>query len=406
MKFVLKATTKSTSRLGLLTEFANKPNFSIETPLAMLYTKGGSIPHITHEIFKICSKTPQILQIPIASTYQYQEILSEQNENISQFVGLKDCVSCVTVQDPGDLTQPGHHYKDHVPVWTRHGKILVNAGKYMDIIESFQPDMYYTLSDGDTNVGSLNKRISKAVDNTLNFFNECLERHQKSDILKDTCLIGSISGGYCLNSRQKCIEGILDKDEYIGGYLIDGLHNNGPEVEFLPIDEVDKVVDFVVKNLPKEKFKSIQGCWNPVNVIKLVQLGIDIFDTSYSYIVTERSSALAFGMDETDENQIFEINLRHPQYSNDFRPIVPSCDCLACTKHSRGYIYHLITVQELLGPLLLTIHNTHYYLKFFAKIRSCIQDGTLEQLETLIKRQFDEYQAKLNNEKNKVEVSR
>lgn len=93
-----------------------------------------------------------------------------------------------------------------------------------------------------------------------------------------------------------------------------------------------------------------------MNVIKFVQMGIDVFDTSYSYIVTERSSALTFALDPEEETQVFEINLRHPRYADDFRPISSNCECLACTKHSRGYIYHLITVQELLGPLLLTMY--------------------------------------------------
>ena len=105
--------------------------------------------------------------------------------------------------------------------------------------------------------------------------------------------------------------------------------------------------------LPSEKSRSVFGCWNPVSILKLVQIGIDIFDTSYCYIVTERSSALTFATRSNDETRIFEINLGQSQYIEDFGPILPGCDCLTCSKYSRSYICHLVTVKELLGPILL-----------------------------------------------------
>lgn len=159
---------------------------------------------------------------------------------------MKSCISCVTVQDPGDLTQPGYHYKDHMPLWTRSGKILLNSDKYMDIIETFKPDMYYLLSDGDTNVASAQKRITKAVDNTINFVNKCLERHKKSDVLKNAFVMAPITGGYCLKSRKRCLDETGINKDLISGYLVDGLHNNGPEVEFMSHKEIRDVIELVV----------------------------------------------------------------------------------------------------------------------------------------------------------------
>lgn len=158
---------------------------------------------------------------------------------------MRSCISCVTVQDPGDLTQPGHHYKDHVPLWTRSGKILLNSDKYMDIIETFKPDMYYLLSDGDTNIASAQKRITKAVDNTINFVNKCLDRHKRSDVLHNAFVMAPITGGYCLKSRKRCLDEIAHKD-LINGFLVDGLHNNGPEVELLSFKEIKDVVQLIV----------------------------------------------------------------------------------------------------------------------------------------------------------------
>lgn len=113
----------------------------------------------------------------------------------------------------------------------------------MDTIESFRPDMYCILSDGDTNRVSSKKRIAKSVDQTLSLFSKCMDRHLSSVKLKNSLPIAALEGGYCLHSREKCIDGILKNSENIGGFLIDGLHNNGPEVELLDFYEIKEIVE-------------------------------------------------------------------------------------------------------------------------------------------------------------------
>ncbi|XP_025837469.1 queuine tRNA-ribosyltransferase accessory subunit 2 isoform X2 [Agrilus planipennis] len=391
MKFSVKTSVKSAPRLGKLYCSNDSPSsFRFQTPM------GGSLPHITHEVFKMISKNQEIIQIPLTSTYSFHQAMSQFEGNIASFVGMKDCLSYMTVQDPGELTQSGHHVKDNIPIWTRGGKVMINADKYMDLIENYKPDMYCMLTDSDTNVASLNKRIIKSVDNTIKFYNKCMERHTKSEILKDTFVIASVTGGYSIRERKRCLDAVTS-NENVGGYVIDGLHNNGPEVEFIPFDEVKPVVKYVTENLPVDKVRIVQGCWNPLMVLHLVGCGIDIFDTSYCYIVTERSAALTFSLGTDDKLQKFEINLRESQYADDFKPILPNCTCLACTKHTRGYIHHLLAVQELLGPILLTIHNVHHYLRFFEKIRECIKENTLPEYQTKIAKEFREFEKKISS---------
>lgn len=158
---------------------------------------------------------------------------------------MKGCISCLTVQDPAQLTQSGFHLKDFVPLFTRNGKILINPEKYMDCVESFRPDIYYLLSDGDTNIASKNKRVAKSVDSTIHFFEECMKRHEQSSVLQKSLVLASIAGGYCKDSRERCMKAVIENDS-VGGYFIDGLHNNGPEVEFVAFKEVESVTEFVV----------------------------------------------------------------------------------------------------------------------------------------------------------------
>lgn len=403
MKFCILNPQVRAPRLGILKNEGRR-NIEIETPVVLLHTQGGHIPHVTHEVFKLVSKEPQILQIPLVSMHNFQETLEYYNGSISEFIGSKDSLTCITLQDPSYLTKQGHHVKEKIPVWTKYGKVLYDSERYMNLIESFKPDMYYLLSDGDTNKTSAPKRISKAVENTINFNKQCLERHRKSDILKEAFVMAPIAGGYCLKSRKKCIQAILKSGDELSGFLIDGLHNNGPEVEFLPFEEIKDVLDYVVKNIPSEKLCSVQGCWNPVNVLKLVQAGIDMFDTSYCRILTERSAAMTFPIEDNEELESFEINLRHSKYIDDFTPIMFSCECLTCSRYSRGYIHHLLTVQELLAPVLIMIHNVHHYLRFFKKIRDSIRTNTLNNFQNKISELYKIHQENVLSAKPEEEI--
>lgn len=187
-----------------------------------------------------------LLQIPLVSTYSFLDAMNSFGGKISDFVGMKDCVTCMSLQDPGNLTQSGHHFKDCIPIWTRNGKVLLNADSYMKAVEAFKPDMYYLLSDGDTNISSPAKRITKAVDRTIFFFRECVELHKKSNVLQNSFVMAPIAGGYCVRERERCIREIEKETNVVDGFLLDGLHNNGPEVEFLKFEELKTVVQFIV----------------------------------------------------------------------------------------------------------------------------------------------------------------
>ncbi|XP_050312222.1 queuine tRNA-ribosyltransferase accessory subunit 2 [Anthonomus grandis grandis] len=394
MKFTVKTVLQRSPRLGELSQIPGKPDIKLETPLVLLHTQAGHVPHITHEVLKMVTQEPQILQIPVVSMHKYQEAIKSFSHPVADFIGSKNSLTCLTLHDVSDIMKPGHHIKEKVPVFTRNGKVLYDSDKYMDMVEHCQPNMYVLLSDSDTNETSAPKRIAKALDNTVAFVKQCLERHKKCEALKDSLVIAPIAGAYCVKSRQKCLNLLKPYEESFHGYLIDGLHNNGPQVEFIPFKDIKPIVDTIVEAMPEEKLLAIQGCWNPVNIIKLVKAGVDLFDTSYCRILTERSSVMIFAIDPQDTCNIYELNLREEQFSEDLEPLKPNCECLVCMNYTRAYIHHLLTVQELLGPILIMIHNTHHMLKFFNKIRESIKDGTLDELEWRVQKQFDDFQSK------------
>lgn len=171
-------------------------------------------------------------------------------------------------------------------------------------------------------------------------------------------------------------------------------------------EDIDKVLsEGVIPNLPEDKLRLYFGICSPKIVVKLVSEGVDMFDTSYARYATEQGQALVFqntlenprdasnillneslitdNIDESDEkccDNVDFIDLKDPKFKNDFRPVSETCVCYTCRKHTRAYVNHLLATNEMLAPVLLTIHNLHHYATFFETIQKSIQNESFHRL--------------------------
>ncbi|XP_014471792.1 PREDICTED: queuine tRNA-ribosyltransferase subunit QTRTD1 homolog isoform X2 [Dinoponera quadriceps] len=349
------------ARIGILSGFERFPNLSFETPLLLTYTKGGSVPHLTKDVFKMVTSEQQLLSVSLSSTILMADSIKELNISFADFVGMKDYLNLLSIHDPADTTNSGFQQLDSISIWPRTGRSRLTAKKYMELVQTFKPDLYVALCDGDTNINSSAKRVSNAVDRSKILLEQCLSIHQDSGMLKST--------------------GIL-------GFIIDGLHNNGPSVQNISSKLIKHVVQHTTNLLPADKIRASMGCWNPATVLDLIELGVDIFDSSYPYIISEQSQALVFMCDDDScENQCV-ISVTNKRYKEDFSPICMKCACLTCRNHTRAYLHHLQHTREMLGSVLLMIHNIHYYLTFFAAIRDGLKNGTFDQFQTKIRLKY------------------
>jgi queuine tRNA-ribosyltransferase len=111
------------------------------------------------------------------------------------------------------------------------------------------------------------------------------------------------------------------------------------------------------------------GVGRPEDIIGSVRRGIDMFDC----VLPTRAgrTGLAF-------TRWGELNMRNARHATNPDPIDPICGCPACRSYSRGYIHHLLKAKEILGAMLLTWHNLHYYQELMASLRSAIMANSLE----------------------------
>lgn len=128
----------------------------------------------------------------------------------------------------------------------------------MELVQAYKPDLYVALCDGDTNINSSAKRVSKAVSRSKILLEQCLDIHLRSDALKSKGILGSVEGGYNLQAREESIEYLKDKP--LAGFIIDGLHNNGPSVQNISSEQIKQIVQHTIVSIAS-KFKNLCNLW-------------------------------------------------------------------------------------------------------------------------------------------------
>lgn len=218
---------------------------------------------------------------------------------LAGFTGLNGHGTLMTVHDPGESLLARFNEKNNVSLINRHGKLNINAETYMDLMEIFQPDIFQGLHDGNTDEKSSKKRTAKSVDRTIEFMEYCYQRYEQSKILKSSCMMAPIVGGYNIYERRKCIEKMKLLD-LCGGYIFEGFHLNGLSATEVICDNLLPMVEQCLNELNSnntnkiEKFIMFPGAYTPPVMLELIRLGVDLFDTSYAYCATTNFLALNF----------------------------------------------------------------------------------------------------------------
>jgi queuine tRNA-ribosyltransferase len=130
-----------------------------------------------------------------------------------------------------------------------------------------------------------------------------------------------------------------------------------------------EVLDYTVPLLPAHRPRYLMGVGRPQDLLEAIWRGIDLFDC----VLPTRNgrNALAFTAHGP-------LKLRNRRHAEDNRPLEEDCPCPAC-RFSRGYVRHLFMSEEMLGPVLLSIHNLTFYQRLMAAARAAILRGDFER---------------------------
>ena len=177
-------------------------------------------------------------------------------------------------------------------------------------------------------------------------------------------LFAIVQGGLDPELRHECATELVKRD--FAGYAIGGLSVGEPPAEMY------RAIEATTPALPADRPRYLMGVGRPEDLIEAIARGIDLFDC----VMPTRNgrNALAF-------TKHGPLRLRNLQHALDDRPLEQDCPCLAC-RHSRGYLRHLFMANEMLGPILLSIHNLTFYQRLVAGARAAIEQGKFAQFRT------------------------
>jgi queuine tRNA-ribosyltransferase len=174
-------------------------------------------------------------------------------------------------------------------------------------------------------------------------------------------LFGIVQGSVYDDLRAESVEALTA----IGfeGYAVGGLAVGEGQAEMF------RVLDTTVPHMPDDRPRYLMGVGKPADLVGAVMRGIDMFDC----VLPSRSGRTGQALTRRGP-----VNLRNARHAKDPRPLDPDCACPACTGYSRAYLHHLQKADEILGPMLLTWHNLHYYQELMAGMRAAIEAGSLQ----------------------------
>ncbi len=192
--------------------------------------------------------------------------------------------------------------------------------------------------------------VRDAMDRTIRWAARCRDAARRSDQAQ----FAIVQGGLDADLRVECADQLKKLD--FPGYAVGGL-----SVGEAP-SEMYRILDATVPQLPVDRPRYLMGVGRPEDLLEAVARGIDLFDC----VMPTRNgrNAMAF----TDAGP---IRLRNLKFERDPRPLEENCPCPAC-RRSRGYLRHLFMAGEMLGPILLSIHNLTYYQRLLAGAREAI----------------------------------
>lgn len=171
-------------------------------------------------------------------------------------------------------------------------------------------------------------------------------------------LFGIVQGGMFENLRQESLDALVEMD--FPGYAVGGVSVGEPKEEML------RIMAHTPHRLPENKPRYLMGVGTPEDLVAGVAAGVDMFDC----VMPTRNARNGHMF-----TRFGDLKIRNARYKTEEAPVDASCNCYTCQNFSRAYMHHLDRCGEMLGPMLSSIHNLHYYLNLMQEVRDALDAG-------------------------------
>ncbi|MES2787707.1 MAG: tRNA guanosine(34) transglycosylase Tgt [Pseudomonadota bacterium] len=171
-------------------------------------------------------------------------------------------------------------------------------------------------------------------------------------------LFGIVQGGMFEHLRDESLQALVEMD--FPGYAVGGVSVGEPKEEML------RIMAHTPHRLPAHKPRYLMGVGTPEDLVEGVAQGVDMFDC----VMPTRNARNGHLF-----TRFGDLKIRNARHRIDETPLDETCACYACKNFSRAYLHHLERCGEMLGPMLASIHNLHYYLNLMQEIRDALDAG-------------------------------
>ena len=252
--------------------------------------------------------------------------------------------------------QEGVWFQSHID-GSRH---LFSPEKVMDLERTIGADIIMAF-DECTPYPADYKYAKNSMETTFKWLKRCIARLDETEPYYgyEQTLFPIVQGSTYKDLRLKSAE-------YVASVNCDGNAIGGVSVGE-PTEMMYEITDVCCQVLPKDKPRYLMGVGTPANIVECIALGVDMFDC----VMPTRNGRN--GMIFTWEGM---MNMRNEKWKNDFTPLDAESDLFANREYTRAYLRHLYVSDEILGPMIGSIHNLHFYLDLVTTARQKIIEGT------------------------------
>ncbi|HWB55169.1 MAG TPA: tRNA guanosine(34) transglycosylase Tgt [Tepidisphaeraceae bacterium] len=353
---VLQPCTATAARLGRVTT----PHGAFDTPAFMPVGTRGTVKGLLPDHLKATGA-----QIILANTYHLmlrpgEKVVAELGD-LHRFMAWDGPIltdsggfQVFSLADLNKITDVGVTFKSHIDGAMVH----LSPERSMEVQNALGADIIMMFDECPPADAPIEYH-AQAVERTIRWAHRCVAAHKRPD---QQGLFGIVQGGTDENLRAKCAGALVQLD--LPGYALGGLAVGEGFVA------MKRTLEVATPMLPENKPRYLMGVGYPRDIVTAVASGVDMFDC----VLPTRNGRNAYAF--TSEGS---IRLRNTQYTSDSRPIDEKCDCYACRHFSRGALRHYFFAGEMLGPILVSVHNIRFYQKLMADIRHAIREGRFGQ---------------------------
>lgn len=352
---VLHQNSGSSARLGLL----DTAHGQVETPVFMPVGTAGAVKGITPYQLKetganiILGNTYHLLLRPGVGTIEtlggLHKFMAWDRPILTDSGGYQ----VFSLSPLTKIDDDGVEFASHVD----GAKLYLNAEIATKIQNRLAVDIIMSF-DQCTPPGVDASQLEKAVERTILWAKRCKKTHNRPNQM----LFAIVQGGIDPDLRTYCTQELVKTG--FDGYAVGGLSVGEGH------DEMIKTVRHTTQLLPADRPRYLMGVGTPADIITAVMAGIDMFDC----VLPTRNGRNAYAFTENGP-----LRLRNNTHIEETRPIEAGCDCYCCMNFSRGTLRHFFNSGEMLGPILVSVHNLTFYQRLMAKIRQAIKTNKLAE---------------------------